>query len=138
RSCLYDVDGVNQIDSLIEKGLKKLCKSINNETDRDEIISMINSEYSNKGCLFVVSIIENGIENQYKSVYQHKISNKNKCLVLFKEENLYLALKHDDTIKLNENKKLNLSLNLYLMVSAVAKRKEFFEKRCEKRINSEK
>ncbi|CAF1548104.1 unnamed protein product, partial [Didymodactylos carnosus] len=95
RSSLYDINGVNQIDSLVEKGLKQLCKNINNETSRNEIISMINSGYSNEGCLLVVSIIENANFSKSKNTNDKKFQCQLVEMFLHKYDQILFGLNKD-------------------------------------------
>ncbi|CAF5102585.1 unnamed protein product, partial [Rotaria magnacalcarata] len=45
------MEGNNRLDPLVEQGLMKILKILDNNQDIDRIISEINREYSDEGCL---------------------------------------------------------------------------------------
>ncbi|CAF0927900.1 unnamed protein product [Rotaria sordida] len=134
RSHLYQIDGSNFLDPLIEQGVMKILKNLKNNQDICQIISEINQEYSDEGCFSKVTILNNTEETEYKLDISHIEVQNSRALFLFKFNNLYFILKHEQKIKLVDDESLNLKLNINKYVSDMAEETDLFENLCETRI----
>ncbi|CAF1925162.1 unnamed protein product, partial [Rotaria magnacalcarata] len=134
RPHLYEIDGNNCLDPLIEQGVMKILKILKNNHDIDTIISEINREYSDEGCLPRIRIFTDAKEIEYnRDISSTEVHNK-KDLFLFKQNNLYFVLKHDQTIKLVDDENLNLKLHINRYVSDIAEYTDLLENLCRMRI----
>lgn len=134
RPHLYEIDGNNCLDPLIEQGVMKILKILKNNHDIDTIISEINREYSDEGCLSRITIFTDAKEIEYnRDISSTEVHNK-KDLFLFKQNNLYFVLKHDQTIKLVDDENLNLKLYINRYVSDIAEYTDLLENLCRMRI----
>ncbi|CAF2120536.1 unnamed protein product [Rotaria magnacalcarata] len=128
------MEGNNRLDPLVEQGLMKILKILDNNQDIDRIISEINREYSDEGCLSRIIIFADTQEIECKSVPSNIEIHNKKDLFLFKQSNLYFVLKHDQTIKLVDDENVNLKLRMNRYVSDMAEYTDLLEHLCHMRI----
>ncbi|CAF3446708.1 unnamed protein product [Rotaria socialis] len=131
RSHLYEIDGFNPLDPIIERGLVKILMKLEDHSDLSKALSEVNSEYSDEGHISQVTIFEIG--KQSETLTDLKVQNRRE-LFLFKQDDLYFVLKHDQTMKLIENENLNFKLNINKILSDLANETDLLEDLCQRRI----
>ncbi|CAF3851123.1 unnamed protein product [Adineta steineri] len=134
RPHLYETDGFNQLDPILEQGLQKIVMKLKDLKDFSTVISEINKEYSDEGYISKVVVFELGKENEYlPNISNLKVHNK-KELFLLKHDTLYFVLKHHQAIRLIDNETLNLKLNINKNLSDLSNETNVLEDLCQKRI----
>jgi len=131
RSRLYEIDGFNPLDPIIEQGLLKILMKLENHSDLSKALSEVNKEYSDEGYIPQVTIFEIG--KQSETLTSTKVEKKHE-LFLFKQDDLYFVLKHDQTVKLIDNENLNFKLNINKILADLANGTDLLEDLCRKRI----
>ncbi|CAF4115131.1 unnamed protein product [Rotaria magnacalcarata] len=122
------MEGNNRLDPLVEQGLMKILKILDNNQDIDRIISEINREYSDEGCLSRIIIFADTQEIECKSVPSNIEIHNKKDLFLFKQSNLYFVLKHDQTIKLVDDENVNLKLRMNRIIDELNRSEATYRK----------